>query len=837
MTVNPAKMIFVAVVYFLAAKLGLLVAFEHTNASPVWPPSGIALAAVLLQGYRIWPAIAIGAFFANLSMLSAIGFSGPAPVAGAFITAAGNTLEALTGAFLIQRFTAGRNPFDRSIDVVKFAVFGAFISTAVSATIGVSTLCTINGSWMDFGLIWLTWWWGDATGILVFVPLLMTWSKKMETGLQPRQVTEAVIFILFLLITGNFVFSQYHALIYLLLPYFIFAAIRFGQFEASFAILLISFMAILKTFKGSGPFVSATLNESFLLLQGYLGVISLTTMMLSSIVSERRRADDSRIASEERYKTLFEGIPDAIFIADTETGIILDANPAAAVLLAKSHEEIIGLHQSKLHPSQMEKETKEGFTEYTLMSAGTEARGPFETLIVSSDGVEVPVEIISHTVIIRGRKVLVGVFRDITERRLSESVLRQREAELNESQRVAHIGSWDWDAVTDTIWWSDEYYHIYNHDPRQPTPNYAEHLKVYTAESAGRLDAAVKRAMETGEPYEVDLELANPTVTARWIVARGEAKRDAGGRIRGLRGTAQDITDRKRAEEEIRKLNEGLEQRIIERTAELYDSQRALVNIVEDLNLKTEELKKANIRLQEMDRMKSMFIASMSHELRTPLNSIIGFSSILLNEWTGPVNAEQKENLSTILRSGRHLLNLINDVIDVSKIEAGKIDSVIERFDLHDVIEEAVNFFAKEINEKRLSLTVEVMHQEMHTDRRRLLQCVLNLLSNAVKFTEKGSLNVQARMLNDDFVEISVADTGIGIREEDCPKLFDAFVRLEYPVSASIPGTGLGLYLSKKLAAEVLKGDIILSSRYGEGSTFTIVVPAEIDETSAGNRR
>jgi PAS domain S-box-containing protein len=280
-------------------------------------------------------------------------------------------------------------------------------------------------------------------------------------------------------------------------------------------------------------------------------------------------------------------------------------------------------------------------------------------------------------------------------------------------------------------------------------------------------------------------------------------------------------TERRRAEEALGRLNEELEQRV---------------------KARTEELENANIRLKELDRMKSMFIASMSHELRTPLNSIIGFSSILLNEWTGPVNAEQKENLSTVLRSGRHLLNLINDVIDVSKIEAGKIDSVIEKFDLHDVIEEAVNFFTKEINEKRLSLTVEVMHQEMHTDRRRLLQCVLNLLSNAVKFTDKGSVSVQARLWGrdwgaGDFIEISVADTGIGIREEDCPKLFNAFVRLDSPLRASIPGTGLGLYLSKKLAAEVLKGDILLSSRYGEGSTFTIVVPVMIDEKSPGNRR
>ena len=130
--------------------------------------------------------------------------------------------------------------------------------------------------------------------------------------------------------------------------------------------------------------------------------------------------------------------------------------------------------------------------------------------------------------------------------------LQQREVALNEAQRLAHIGSWDWDAVKDTIWWSDEYYRIYGFDPEQPTPNYVEHQKAYTPESAQRLDALVKRAMETGEPYEVDLELAQPTPDTRWIVARGEARHDANGKILGLRGTAQNITERKQAEEALR---------------------------------------------------------------------------------------------------------------------------------------------------------------------------------------------------------------------------------------------------------------------------------------------
>lgn len=299
------------------------------------------------------------------------------------------------------------------------------------------------------------------------------------------------------------------------------------------------------------------------------------------------------------------------------------------------------------------------------------------------------------------------------------------------------------------------------------------------------------------------------------------------------------------AEHELQKLTIELEERVNNRTAELKDSQTALISIVEDLNQKSEELRVANERLKEVDRLKSVFIASMSHELRTPLNSVIGFSSILLNQWKGPINDDQEVMISTVLRSGKHLLSLINDVIDVSKIEAGMVEVHIEEFDLHDLIAEAVELIRKDITEKRLDLTVEVPHLSMKTDRRRLLQSVLNLLSNAVKFTEKGSVRITARRMQgnppqsplslrgdvEGLVEISVADTGIGIGKEDIPKLFQAFSRIDSPLRAIVPGTGLGLYLTGKLMTTVLKGEIMVQTEIGQGSRFTIKMPVVANES------
>ncbi len=324
---------------------------------------------------------------------------------------------------------------------------------------------------------------------------------------------------------------------------------------------------------------------------------------------------------------------------------------------------------------------------------------------------------------------------------------------------------------------------------------------------------------------------------------------DSSGAIQSASIISRNITEQVQLSEQLQLQHlhqeELVEQRtaeLTERSRELQDNQQALMNIVDDLNQKTEELEQANAKLQELDQLKSMFIASMSHELRTPLNSIIGFSSILKDEWLGPVNPEQKDNLATIQRSGKHLLNLINDVIDVSKIEAGRIEIRFEEFDLYDLLTEAIQYVDKDLHDKGLELELELQHHELCTDKRRLLQCVINLLSNAVKFTEQGKVTLSstveaAQPDKPASVVITVSDTGIGIAEQDIPRLFKPFVRLESSMNIITPGTGLGLYLTRKLIVEVLDGDIVCTSMIGTGSTFTLKIPEKLYEKSTGSRR
>ena len=254
----------------------------------------------------------------------------------------------------------------------------------------------------------------------------------------------------------------------------------------------------------------------------------------------------------------------------------------------------------------------------------------------------------------------------------------------------------------------------------------------------------------------------------------------------------------------------------------LQDSYQALERKVHE---RTEELRSANDRLRQLDQLKSMFIASMSHELRTPLNSIIGFTGVVLQGISGPLSAKQQDHLNRVYGSARHLLDLITDVIDISKIEAGYADVYPETFSLNQLLEEAVATVQPQRTEKGLGLEFNADAAiSIQSDRKRLLQCVLNLLSNAVKYSEQGTIQVRLKSLPDKAV-IEVEDQGIGISPEALTKLFQPFERIDTHLRIKTPGTGLGLYLTRKIMTDLLQGDASAISTEGKGSTFTLWIP------------
>jgi len=273
----------------------------------------------------------------------------------------------------------------------------------------------------------------------------------------------------------------------------------------------------------------------------------------------------------------------------------------------------------------------------------------------------------------------------------------------------------------------------------------------------------------------------------------------------------RDITERKISEAALRKAYDLLEIKVEERTA---------------------ELRIANIKLKELDKLKSMFIASVSHELRTPLNSIIGFSGMMMKETFGELNDKYKDYINRINKSGKMLLALITDIIDISKIESGRIDIELSEFDLSVVINEAAGNVQRLAAEKNIVINADIPEGlVMVTDKRRLFQCVLNFLSNAVKYSEHGTVTIYAQK-HDSQVLLGVRDTGIGISQEDMPRLFEAFERIDSHLRVKAGGTGLGLYLTKKIATELLKGTVGAESTPGEGSHFWIRFPQNLTKIS-----
>jgi protein-histidine pros-kinase len=235
-----------------------------------------------------------------------------------------------------------------------------------------------------------------------------------------------------------------------------------------------------------------------------------------------------------------------------------------------------------------------------------------------------------------------------------------------------------------------------------------------------------------------------------------------------------------------------------------------------------------NVELEKANQAKDRFLASMSHELRTPLNAIIGFTGTLLMRLPGPLNPDQEKQLRIVQTSGRHLLSLINDLLDLAKIESGKIELRREPVNCRDVLNEIANYLRPMAESKKIVLSIDAPLKELfvETDRRALHQILLNLANNAVKFTDEGSVRLQVREKapgSGAVVEFAVIDTGTGIRPEDQDKLFQAFSQLDASSDTCYEGTGLGLHLSQRLA-ELLAGRITFQSDFGSGSTFKLTL-------------
>lgn len=393
---------------------------------------------------------------------------------------------------------------------------------------------------------------------------------------------------------------------------------------------------------------------------------------------------------------------------------------------------------------------------------------------------------------------------DASACRSLQKALHFTAARLNEAQRLAKLGSWELDLLTAELVWSDEVFRLFEIDKSQFAGSYQTFLDLIHPDDRDRVDLAYAQSLQTRTGYEITHRLLMPDGRIKWVHERCVSEFDALGNPLRSMGTVQDITERHLAQETLRQLNENLEQRVAQRTAELESAKNAA---------------------EQANNAKSDFLSRMSHELRTPLNGILGFAQLLAYNTTPALDLEQADYVQEIMHAGGHLLALINEVLDLSRIESGRLELEPMPLAIAQAVRECVPLVKTLAAERNVTISVESTGDYVvRADRLRLRQIFLNLLSNAVKYNrEGGSVAMSCGSIRDGWVRVSVQDSGRGIAAESLSRLFQPFERLQSAYDG-IEGAGIGLAISRKLT-EAMGGNIGVESVAGAGSTFWVEFP------------
>ena len=822
----------VAAVYFAAARVGLSFAYINASVSPVWPPTGVAIAAVLLLGYRTWPGIFLGAFLVNLFT--------PLPTVTAAAIAVGNTGESLV-AFFMLRALGFHKSFDRARDVFKFVV-AASLGTTVSATIGNLSLCLDHlARWEDFWLLWRTWWLGDLAGALTVAPLLVTWIARPRRGWHAQRVLEATLLLLLLSAAAIATFGystplsiRYYLLTCFIVPFLLWAAFRLGHRGVTLAIAALSAFAVWGTLRGLGPFIGGTANESLIVLQLFVASNAVSFLFLVAVVEERRVAQESRLENETRV---------AVNLAITQ---ILAESPALSAATPRILETIcatlrweVGAMWSldpvatelrclsfwSANPSSVEKFEAICLGGTFAIGIGLPGRvwqllkpcwipevarddnfprGPvavqeglcaaFAFPIVAGEKFVGVMEFFSSE-IRQPDEALLALFGSIgsqigqfMERRRAEDALRSFAA-IVESTDDAIIGM---DLAGVVTSWNNAASELYGYTAEEvigkhvsvliPPEHFQDEHQILSKIRCGEriVHYETVRMAKNGERIDVSLTVS--------------PIQDASGEVIGASKIARDTTERRRIEAEREEL------------------------------LKREH--DARAEAEVANRVKDEFLANLSHELRTPLNAIVGWAGMLRNNKLG--SEESRRAIEIIDRNAKAQTQLIESVLDVSRIVSGKLQFDLRPVEVEKVIEAAADSMrpAADAKDIRFRLELGASVAPVSGDFNRLQQVVWNLLSNAVKFSPTGTeINILLKTEAGQ-VQIVVRDKGQGISADFLPYVFERFRQADASTTRKFGGLGLGLAIVRHLV-EMHGGSVKVESEgAGKGATFTVSLPA-----------
>ena len=528
--------------------------------------------------------------------------------------------------------------------------------------------------------------------------------------------------------------------------------------------------------------------------------------------AEARRQAEQAVQNEKLFSdTMIESMPGILYFYDAN-GRFLRWNRNFETVSGYSATEI-----ARMHPLDFFSSDERARVETRIAEVLDKGESSAEASFVTKDGRAIPYFFTGKRIDVEETTCLVGVGIDISKRKRAEDRLTESERKYRELVEQANSIILRWNAEGRITLLNEFGQRFFGYTSEEILGRHVIGTIVPATESTGNdLRRLIEQISADPIAYEQNVnENMRRSGERVWIAWTNRIVRDSQCRVVEILSVGTDITARRKAETALRVLNDTLERRVAARTV--------------DLQMATE-------RAEAADRIKSAFLATMSHELRTPLNSIIGFTGIMIQGLAGPLNQEQSKQLGMVRTSARHLLALVNDVLDISKIEAGQLEVAHEPFDVRQSVNKVIALVTPLAEKKGLALRVELTPAlgRAESDERRFEQVMLNLLSNAIKFTERGEVVLAAELVTDfqckdlaakqSAVCLHVSDTGMGIKPEDLSTLFQPFRQIDTGLARNHEGTGLGLAICRRLA-KLMGGDITVESVWEKGSTFCVTLP------------
>jgi PAS domain S-box-containing protein len=772
------------VVYALTAKVGLTLAFAHPSATAVWPATGIALAACLMYGYGLWPAIFVAAFLVNLTTAGSVATS-----AG---IAVGNTLEVILGCYLATRFAGGRAAFERPEDTLRFAAFAGLLSTTVSATLGVTSLA-LGGyaEWAESGMIWLTWWLGNVGGVLIVTPVLLLWGVQARIDSSWSFGKRVLLAYLLVIVIGGTIFVgwvplsvNHYPIEFLPIPVLAWFAFRLGRRVTATAVVLLSAIAIWGTLRGFGPFAGETPDVALVLLQAYMSVVAVTALTLAVAAVDRARVGrvlEERIAdhqqardalrAESRFRALLESAPDAMVITDAQKKIVL-VNSRTETLFGYSRDQLVGQSIELLVPDDAEPpDTTQPVRTGAVPSGRVVWAGP-DLQGRRRDGGEFPVEITMNPIEMEGERFVSTAIRDVSERKRVDQTVRNLAALVEASNDAIFskrldgtIASWNRGAERLFGYTAEE---VEGHSQviLSPPGQGAELRELLACLARG----------ETIDAYETtrkrkDGQLVEVSITMSPI-------RDASGRITAGSVVARDITEKKRTEQELREINHELD----------------------------------------------TFASTVSHDLRAPLRQLAGLADVLVEDYGDALDDTGRRYARRLASVASRMDALTQRLLDYSRVSREALP--LAPVGLDAIVADACSHLDAEIRSRHACVEVSPKLPHVLAHDVTLARVVGNLLSNAIKFVNpdvRPTVRVWAEERGD-WARLWVEDNGLGIEPRFHEKIFHPFERLQ-GIDA-YAGTGLGLAIVRK-GVERMGGRAGVESEAQRGSRFWVELKKE----------